>query len=178
MQVVIKKDFLNIIHLMSPHLSSCSFLSASYTSPLTSSLPSPSSYASISSLPIYSRLLSIFCCFFVFSSFIAFSFSPLYNSIFYLSNPAFAQGLNSAEHMSNLSYPWVPPYVYYTLMYFVTLLHILFSRFVIYYTHPRLCMFQDHRIIRFDFIPRIIFHACLSQMTQQSRHLRRDTAEN
>ena len=115
-QVVIKKDFLNIIHLISPHLSSSSFLSPSYASPLTSSLPSLSSYASIFSFPIYFCLLSISSCFFVFSSFIAFSFSPSYSFLFYLSNRAFAHGLNSADQISNLSYPWVPPYLYYTLI--------------------------------------------------------------
>lgn len=77
MQVVIKNDFLNIFHLISPHLSSSSCFSPSYASPLTSSLPSPSSYASIFSFPIYSCLLTICCCFLVFSSFTAFSFFPL-----------------------------------------------------------------------------------------------------
>ena len=94
----------------------------------------------------------------------------------FLSNPAFAHGLNSADQMSNLSYPWVPPHLYYTLMYFVTLLHILFSCFVMYYTRPRFCPFEDHWIIRFVFIPRIIFNTCLSQMTQRSRQLQSDTA--
>ena len=38
---------------------------------------------------------------------------------------------------------------------------------------PKMFGYKDHRIIRFVFIPRIIFNACLSQMSQLSRQLRR-----